>query len=221
MGGTFDPVHVGHLRTAEEAYEELGLEQVMFIPSSDPPHKPGLVVLEFEHRWRMLQLAIAGNPRFVLSDIERRMPGKSYTVNTLRALRKEFPDRELFFLVGLDAFLEIDTWFRFVEIFRLARIAVLRRPGYGESDLEQVLSRKVFDGYRKDPETGAFVHPEMLPVHYLGNAPLEVSSTRIRQLAAEGRSIRYLVPPEVMGYINEKKLYVNAGGIEERRCQTR
>ncbi len=211
IGGTFDPVHLGHLRTAEEAFEELGLEKVIFVPAADPPHKPGQVVLEFEHRWRMLQLSIAANPRFVLSDVERRTAGKSYTVNTLRELGREFPGTELFFLVGLDAFLDIDTWFRFEELFRLARIAVLRRPGFGEADLEELLSRRVSGGYKRDPATGAFIHPEMLPVHYLGNSPLEVSSTRIRQLAAMGRSIRYLVHHEVLGYISEKKLYVKSG----------
>jgi nicotinate-nucleotide adenylyltransferase len=213
MGGTFDPVHVGHLRTAEEAIEELGLEKVIFVPAAEPPHKPGRVVLEFEHRWRMLELSIAENPRFLLSDLERRIPGKSYTINSLRKLEGEFPGAELFFLVGLDAFLEIDTWFRFVELFRLARMVVLRRPGFGEADLEDFLSRRVSVGYKRDPATGSFKHPELFPVHYLQNTRLDISSTRIRRLAAEGRSIRYLVHHEVLSYIYQGKFYGDGGRL--------
>ena len=131
MGGTFDPVHTGHLRIAEEAREKLGLDRVLFLPAADPPHKPGGSILAFEHRWRMLELATQGNPRFRLSDLESRLPGKSYSVNSLKKLSEEYGGKaELFFLVGLDAFVEVDTWWRFRELFELARMVVLRRPGF-------------------------------------------------------------------------------------------
>ncbi|MFZ2447102.1 MAG: nicotinate-nucleotide adenylyltransferase [Syntrophobacteraceae bacterium] len=211
FGGTFDPVHLGHLRTAEEALESLDLDRVLFIPSADPPHKPGCEVLAFEHRWRMLELSIAQNPRFGLSDLERRLPGKSYTVNSLRKLGEEFPGAELFFLIGLDAFLEIDTWYKFTELFRLAEIVVLRRPGFDEGHIEDFLSRRVSGGYRRESGSGAFTHPEMRPVHYLRNTRLDISSTRVRELAARGRSVRYLVPREVAGYIYEQKFYEPGG----------
>jgi len=207
IGGTFDPVHLGHLRTAEEALEELGLDRVIFIPAADPPHKPGCTVLAFEHRWKMLELSIAGNPHFGLSDLERRLPGKSYTVNSLRKLNEEFPGAKLFFLVGMDAFLEINTWFLFSELFRLAEIVVLRRPGHGEGDVEDFLARKVSGDYVRDPSSGVFTHPEMCPVHYLRNTLLDISSTGIRKLVALGRSIRYLVPREVMNYIDGLGFY--------------
>ncbi|MEN6441289.1 MAG: nicotinate-nucleotide adenylyltransferase [Syntrophobacter sp.] len=207
IGGTFDPVHLGHLRTAQEALEELGLDRVLFVPAAAPPHKPGREVLAFQHRWRMLELSIAENPHFGLSDLERRLPGKSYTVNSLRKLNEEFPGAKLFFLVGMDAFLEINTWFLFSELFRLAEIVVLRRPGHGEGDVEDFLARKVSGDYIRDPSSGVFTHPEMCPVHYLRNTLLDISSTRIRKLVAQGRSIRYLVPREVLSYICEFDFY--------------
>lgn len=207
IGGTFDPVHFGHLRTAEEALEELRLDRVLFVPAADPPHKPGRQVLAFEHRWRMLELSIAGNPHFGLSDLERRLPGKSYTVNSLRKLNDEFPGAKLFFLVGLDAFLEINTWFLFTELFRLAEIVILRRPGFREADVEDFLAREISGDYVRDPAGGVFRHPEMCPVHYLRNTQLDISSTKIRQIAAQRQSIRYLVPSEVLNYIYESDFY--------------
>jgi len=208
LGGTFDPVHMGHLRSAEEAAEVLNLDQVLFVPGAAPPHKPGCEVLAFEHRWAMLQLAIAENPRFGLSDIEHKLlPGRSYTVNTMRRLKEELPGAELFFLVGLDAFFEIDSWFLFTELFRLAEIVVLGRPGFNTGYIEDFLSGKVSSGYVRDPGDWTFRHPEMCSVYCLRNTRLDISSTRIRGLVAEGGSIRYLVPREVVGYIYERRLY--------------
>lgn len=211
MGGTFDPVHLGHLRAAEEAVDLLDLDRVLFVPSADPPHKPGCELSAFEHRSRMLELSISKNPRFGISEIERRFAGKSYTVNSLRGLTEEFPGTGLFFLIGLDAFLEIDTWYRFTELFQLARIVVLRRPGFGEADVEDFLSRRVSADYKRDSQTGSFTHPLMHPVCYLRNTRLDISSTGIRKLAAQGRSIRYLVAPEAESYISERELYSGGG----------
>ncbi len=214
FGGTFDPVHLGHLRMAEETMEYLPLEEVLFVPAAVPPHKGGNRILPFEHRRRMLELAIESNPRFRISDIECRIPGKSYTVKSLRKLQDELPEAELFFLVGLDAFLEMDTWFEFSEIFRLTDIVVLNRFGPCESDVGSFLSRKVSDGFETVPGEGKFVHPELKTVYCLVNTRIDISSTRIREFAAEGTSLRYLVPDSVLGYIKENHLY-NSGGNEE------
>ncbi len=211
MGGTFDPVHLGHLRAAEEASYLLDLDRVLFVPSADPPHKPGCELLAYEHRLSILQLSISKNPRFGISEIERRFAGKSYTVNSLRGLHEEFPGSELYFLMGLDAFLEIDTWYKFTELFHLARIVILRRPGFGEADVEDFLTRRISADFKRDPENGSFIHPVMYTVYYLRNTRLDISSTRIRKLAAQGRSIRYLVPPEAEGYINGRELYRGGG----------
>lgn len=208
MGGTFDPVHLGHLRIAEEAVEELELDEVIFIPAALPPHKPGMSILPFAHRWNMLQLALAGHPRFLPSDLENRLPGKSYTVITLRRLHEERgEDAEFFFFVGLDAFLELNTWWHFQELFRLAHIVVLRRPGYVLDDVGDFLHRKVSPLFIDEPDSRLFRHPELLTVHYLRNSCLAISSTDIRRLVARGRSIRYLVLPEIMRYIHENELY--------------
>ncbi len=131
MGGTFDPIHLGHLRTAEEAVEFLDLEALYFIPSASPPHKPGRKILPFEHRWRMLELAVKDHPKFRYSGIEHDLPGKSYTVVTLQKLHEMWRNSRwsFYFLVGLDAFLELNTWWHYHELFELAHMCVLRRPG--------------------------------------------------------------------------------------------
>jgi nicotinate-nucleotide adenylyltransferase len=211
MGGTFDPIHIGHLRIAEEAMEEMRLDRVLFIPAADPPHKPGGFILPFEHRWRMLELSVRQNPKFRLSDLEKRLSGKSYTVKSLRRLIEEYQEGiELFFLVGLDAFLEMDTWWRFRELFELAHMVVLQRPGYGEADVREFLTTRVSADFGREHAGGRFDHPSLLSVHCLSNTRLDISSTRIRQLIHEGRSIRYLVPHEVLRYIVEHKIYSTA-----------
>jgi nicotinate-nucleotide adenylyltransferase len=209
MGGSFDPVHMGHLRVAEEAVEYLGLDQILFVPAAVPPHKPDKQVLPMEHRWEMLKMAIRGNPRFSLSDVEMDMPGKSYTVKTLGKLHEAgSPGLELYFLVGLDAFLELDTWWHYEELFGLAHMVALHRPGYAEAEVADFLADKVSPLYRKDEQVNLYRHPSLLSVHYLKNTRLEISSTFIRQLVARGRSIRYLVPDEVMRYIEREILYM-------------
>jgi nicotinate-nucleotide adenylyltransferase len=207
FGGTFDPVHLGHLRAAQEALEILGLDEMLFVPVSVPPHKPSRKILSFQSRWRMLQLAIANNARFRLSDLERRMPGKSYTVHSLKKLHEENPGAELFFLVGGDAFFEMDTWYQFQEIFRLAAVAVLSRLECGEEEILEFLSKKVSDLYGIVPENREIRHPVLPSVFSLRNTRMDISSTRIRELVAEGLSIQYLVPDNVLGYIEENGLY--------------
>ncbi len=218
FGGTFDPVHLGHLRAAEEAMDILGLDEMLFVPVAVAPHKPGGKILCFQSRWRMLQLAIAGNGRFRLSDLEQRMPGKSYTVHSLKHLRKENPGAELFFLVGCDAFFEMDTWYEFKEIFRLAGIVVLCRPGCCEDEILQFVSKKVSELYRIVPENREIRHPVLCSVYSLRNTRIDISSTRIRELAAEGRSVRYLVPDNVWSYIAENGLYPKAVNRPHSEC---
>ncbi|MGA2938309.1 MAG: nicotinate-nucleotide adenylyltransferase [Syntrophobacteraceae bacterium] len=210
FGGTFDPVHLGHLRAAEEALDILGLDEMLFVPVAVAPHKPGWKILSFQSRWRMLQLALDGNSRFRLSDLEQRMPGKSYTVHSLKHLSRENPGAELFFLVGCDAFFEMDTWYEFKEIFRLAGIVVLCRPECCENEILQFVSNRVSDLYRIVPENRELRHPVLRSVYSLRNTRMDISSTRIRELAAEGRSVRYLVPDNVWSYIAQNGLYPKA-----------
>ena len=210
LGGTFDPVHLGHLRAAEEALDMLGLDEMLFVPVAVPPHKPDRKILSFESRWHMLQLAVAGNKRFRLSDLERRMPGKSYTVHSLKRLHEENPGAEIFFLVGCDAFFEMDTWYDFKEIFRLADIVVLCRPGCSEDEILEFVTKKVSELYTIVPGSRRIRHPELCSVYSLPNTRMDISSTRIRELAAQGLSARYLVPDDVWSYIGENELYGKA-----------
>ena len=208
LGGTFSPIHIGHLRAAEEAIEALELDSFLFLPAAVPPHKTAQPILAFEHRWRLLNLAIAGNPRFRASDLEHHLSGKSYTVRSLIALHERFQgDGEIYFLLGLDSFLEIHTWWRYRELFRLAQLVIMRRPSYSDEDLERLLHERVSEHYRWEAAQSAFVHPTLLPVHYLKMTRIDVSSTQIRRLVAHGKSIRYLVPGEAISYILDNRLY--------------
>lgn len=217
LGGTFNPVHVGHLRMAEEALEALALDVCLFIPAWVPPHKSDPRMAPFEHRWRMLEHATAGHPRFRLSDVERRLEGTSYTVRTLRALEEEVPSGTgLFLLVGTDAFFEMPTWWRYREIFQRASVAVLERPGTVEQDPLAFLRRYVSKDYEEDPLAvqaepsilrACYRAPAGLPVVFLRTTRLDIASSRIRAVRALGKSIRFLVPDAVMDYIHKKGLY--------------
>ncbi len=208
MGGTFNPVHFGHLRAAEEALEMLGLDDFLFIPSAVPPHKSNREILPFEHRWEMMRLAVRGHPVFRLSDLEHRLGGTSYTVTSLRKLREEMPDGTvLYFLVGMDAFLELDLWWRYRELFRMACMVALRRPGYPGEQMDSFLAAKVSRRFDWDERTRSFRHPEFHPVHHLEITHMGISSTQVRRLASRGKSIRYLVPDAVLSYIRDAGLY--------------
>jgi nicotinate-nucleotide adenylyltransferase len=210
FGGTFDPIHYGHLRAADEVAEGLGLAQLWFMPASVPPHKarPGLT--SFEKRLAMAELAVAGHPRLSVSDLEGRRPGKSFTVETLRLLRRDLGPRggELFYILGLDAILEIATWKDYRELFTLSHFVVLDRPGYDPARLAAVLRQEVHPDFREAPDGTGFVHPSGCRVLLWATTRLDISATRIRALAAAGRSLRYLLPEAVRRFILENKLYV-------------
>jgi nicotinate-nucleotide adenylyltransferase len=140
FGGTFDPVHFGHLRAAQELAAILGLERVIFLPAGEPPHKTSRDITPFEHRLRMVRLAIAGNDRFDVSDLESRRRGKSYSVDTVRSFLAA-PDSppELYFITGQDAFDAIATWRQWEDLLGLCHFAVMTRPGYEKRGLHSIL----------------------------------------------------------------------------------
>lgn len=182
LGGSFDPVHHGHLIAADRAAEALGLDRVLFVPCASQPLKAAGPAASGEHRSAMLVLALAGHPRFVLDTLELDRPGPSYTVDTLRALREREPRERFVLILGADAAAQLPRWRAADEVARLAEIAVLTRPGV--------------------PETAsAFV------THVVATPAIEISASEIRARCLAGRSIRYLVPDAVAEYIARQRLY--------------
>lgn len=207
MGGTFNPIHLAHLRIAEEARDRCALDRVVFIPAADPPHKPLAGEVPFERRFQMVRLAIAGNPDFQLSDIEGQRAGKSYSIDTIGRFRAEHPGDRLFFIIGSDSFLEIGLWHRYDDIFRTCSLIVIERPGCPVTDPVAALPDAVRDDFSYDGASRELRHQSGEQVHFLSGCLLDISSSTIRGLTAAGRSITYLVPPAVETYIKEQRIY--------------
>ena len=207
FGGTFDPIHIAHLRCAEEAREQLGLDEILFVPAADPPHKRRRIT-PAAHRLAMVRLAIAENPAFRVSTIEIDREGRSYTVDTLRALRATLPARTaLTLLIGVDAFRELDTWKDYATLFTLADLAVWSRPPdsiRAPRALLPVAAQREF----------CYVRPQNTLRHRTGNrirfltvTALDVSASAIRLRLRRGHSVRYLVPASVGRYVSRHGLY--------------
>jgi nicotinate-nucleotide adenylyltransferase len=212
LGGTFDPIHLGHLRTAEEIGQELGLEKVYLIPSASPPHKTSEPVAPFHHRLTMAQLAVGDSALLEVLDLEGKRPGFSYSIETLREFHHIFsPDPELYFILGIDAFLEIKTWKEYEKLFCYAHFVIIERAGFHPRDLEAFLLNIGLNVKKTK-------RPDVLEVRS-GNTVIlktptlmDISSTRIRKWVANGKSIRFLLPERVMNYIMEKGLYRDDAG---------
>lgn len=191
MGGTFDPIHYGHLAAAEEARQQFGLERVVFVPNGQPPHKQGHAIISGEHRYAMAVLATASNPWFEASRMEVDRAGPCYTVDTMREFRRRLGSgAALFFITGVDAILELSTWREPRRLAELCEFIAVARPGYeADARVEAVAG-----------EVGA-------RIHLLRAAGVAVSSTELRRRAATGRSLRHLTPGPVAGYIEAHRLY--------------
>lgn len=192
FGGTFDPIHVGHLAAVEDAASRLGLKRVLFVPNHVPPHKRHQVVSEPEDRVAMVELAIADNPCFEVSLIELERPGPSYTLDTLRELRARLGPAELYFLVGCDALSALHTWHEPAALLREFQVVFMDRP-IGEV-IDWVAAERHFPGIREQ-------------VTVVDVAELEISGADIRRRVREGRPIRYYVLPAVRRYIERHQLY--------------
>ncbi len=187
MGGTFDPIHVGHLRAAENAREALGLDEVRFLPAQVPPHRAA-PISSARDRFAMVALATALHPRFVADDLELRREGPSYTVDTIARLRDERPGDDVVLIVGSDTYPELSSWKEHDRLLRLCTVAVVSRPDDGRPDRQS--AEPPAAGVRRVPGPG-----------------LAVSATDIRRRVKEGLSIRYLVPETVADYIAKRGLY--------------
>jgi nicotinate-nucleotide adenylyltransferase len=205
FGGSFNPIHYGHLLLADEVREALGLDRVVFMPAAYPPHKSPLHLAAAHHRYAMVVLAAAGNPAFVVSDMELKRPGPSYTVDTLEGLRAGGSD-ELYLLVGSETFLDLLSWRDPARVARLARLVVVPRSG-STFDPENVQAQKVLREIGQErfvrasdavPPTGVLVvHATSLPI----------SASDLRRRAREGRSLAYRIPDPVIAYIRAQRLY--------------
>ncbi len=207
LGGTFNPIHLAHLRIAEEVREACGLDRVLFIPAAAPPHKEIAEDVPFAQRLAMVEAAIAGHPAFEASDLEARRTGKSYSVQTLEILRRQQPENELFFIIGLDSFRDIALWKDFPRLFELANIVVAERPGIHQGDPKDLLPVAIRDEFCYDCSAKKLLHHSGTCVIFLEETRLDISSTRIRQLVSAGRSVRYLIPAAVEQYIALHGLY--------------
>ena len=211
FGGTFNPIHYGHLRAAEEVGEQLGLDRVLFVPSGNPPLKTKDIA-PARQRFEMAKIAVKDNRLFALSDIESRLPGKSYTVKTIEALQKENPQVEFSLILGIDAFLDIPNWWRPEHLVTLAHFIIISRPGYAFLDLQSSpyikINKPMLKGLdASDIELHKATLPSQREAVLLRLTPLGISSTEIRRLVQLRSSIKYLLPPAIQSYIMNNKLY--------------
>lgn len=196
MGGTFDPVHYGHMVIAECARHEFQLDKVVFVPSGRPAHKKGHVITDADHRYRMVELAVAGNPFFEISRAEVDRPGPSYAVDTLMDFQRSYgPEAGLYFITGADAIVEILNWKRVNEVMGLCSFIAATRPGYSLPQLKRAIRTLPPDFQKK-------IFTFEIP-------GIAVSSTELRQRVQAGQPVKYLLPEAVEKYIFDQKLYVD------------
>ncbi len=205
FGGTFDPIHYGHLRTAFEMLQALDFGEVRFIPCGDPPHR-GKTYADADLRFRMVAAAIEGLAGFVSDDRELRRSGLSYSVDTLTGLRGEFPGSSLGLIVGMDAFLGLPEWHRWDEILGLAHIVVAHRPGWRAPDIGPLGELIAEHGTHRVDDLHKATHGR---IHIHAVTQLEIASTEIRELVAAGRDPRFLMPDAVRDVIEETGVYMS------------
>ena len=183
LGGTFNPIHIGHLAIAQTALEKVGLKRVIFVPCHRPPHKGNKRLASPMHRYNMVKLAIGRNPLFAISDFEVKRKKKSYSIDTIKHFKKILPrNAKLFFIIGGDMLSSLKRWKSVDEILSIASFIAVNRPAYKKKE-------------------------NAIPYHSVKMPGLDISSSHLRQQIAQGKSIKYLVPDKVIGYINKQKLY--------------
>ncbi len=189
FGGTFNPIHYGHVKAAESVQNIFSFDRILFIPSYLPPHKESVDVTSAAHRLKMVELALASFDRFFPSPIEIDAKGTSYSILTLNKIKEMFPQTEVFFLLGIDAFLEIETWKDYEDVLEQCSFVVMSRPGFRLNEAKDILTEK----YK---------------IYLLSINTLDISSSEVRERARKNQSIEGLVPENVENYIKEKRLYL-------------
>jgi len=216
FGGTFNPIHLGHLHAIQVVKEKFALYKSYLIPSATPPHKAMGDVADAKDRLEMIRLAISDYPDLSLSDVELKRSGPSFTIDTVNYFKSILPeDTKLYLIMGLDAFLEIDTWKSYTELFMLISFIVMVRPDPGLDEhstkwetLENYCKSKISDGYKFSMSQSCCIHVEKKPIFIFDVSPLDISSTKIRKFIKEGKSIQLLVPGKVENFIKTKGLYI-------------
>ena len=216
FGGTFNPVHLGHLRAAVEVRQGFELDEIFLIPAALPPHKvPGDVAASVD-RLNMLNLALGSDSGLKVSNVELNRSGPSYTIDTVQHFKQTLPaESRLFLIMGLDAFLEIDTWKSYRELLMQIPLIVINRPNAGDRTsgvpwkvMDDYISAKLSADYSYSASRSAYLASGQQPIYVFEVTALDISSTRIRRAISKDRSINYLVPPKVAEYIRTKGIYL-------------
>jgi nicotinate-nucleotide adenylyltransferase len=214
FGGTFNPIHCGHVQVAKDVLHRFKLTAIQFIPSALPPHKTEGFLASAADRYAMACKAIEDEPALKVSDIEIQRSGPSYTIDTLRRFMAVQPhDLNIFFMVGLDAFLEIHTWKAYRQLFDLAAFIVMTRPQAVKPDqnmktlILQFARQRISEAYQLSKEANTLIHPEKQAIYLSPVTPVDISSSRIREMIRTGQSIHRWVVPPVEAYIESKGLY--------------
>lgn len=210
FGGTFNPIHIAHLRIAEEIRDMFGLARIIFVPAATPPHKPLADNLSFECRLQMVKMATKSNQFFTVSDIEGKRQGKSYSIDTLHLFRELYPGDEFFFIMGGDSFAEFSSWKQYTAIFNCCNIVAIIRPGIEIASLQDALPVDIAQDFCYYEAEKRLAHKSGYSVYYIAGTQLDISSTAIREMVKIDRSIKYLVPETVEQYIHEQRIYLDA-----------
>lgn len=206
LGGTFDPIHIGHLRLAEEIHEELNLSKVLLMPGAQPPHKKGPLVASFYDRLEMTRIGASASDYLEACDIEGHREGPSYSIETIRIIREKYGGQlELFFILGIDAFNEIFTWKEYKNLFHITNFVVIERPGMAFHEPGNYIDSLGADFRKKSSED--YINPSGNHILIKKTTLMDISSTKIRQNIREGKSINFIVPQKVKEYIIKKGLY--------------
>ncbi len=204
FGGTFDPVHLGHLQLAERAFVKCALDKVLFIPTASPPHKKQKGITDFSHRVRMVQLALKNNDNFRVTSLEEYLPDPNFTINTLKYLKRKLPgDEELFFLTGVDAFLEIETWKNHLEVLSSIHFIVLQRAGYDSDSLHCFVRHLGYfpeNNHWKNAQSGKMVY-------FLEDKVIDISSSVVKYKIENSLSLEGFLTDDVIHYIQKNNLY--------------
>ncbi|MBN1930226.1 MAG: nicotinate (nicotinamide) nucleotide adenylyltransferase [Desulfobacterales bacterium] len=216
FGGTFNPIHLGHLRAVQEVQEAFNMDKCYLIPAAIPPHKKQIGIASAEDRFEMVKLATSDSPNFIVSDVELKRSGPSYTIDTVIYYQSILPKAtQLYLIVGIDSFLQIEIWKFYPDLFSHIAFIVMARPGprgkqifSNRQVLENFMKSRISADYRFSIAQNCFMHPEKQAVYICDVSLLDISSTKIRRLIKDGRSIKFLVPEKVEEFIKTKGLYL-------------